>query len=241
LSRRYERPAPRVAQIDTLLRDANPTWRELQGRQNVLDLRDAQQEGRAIEDRPDPKKARAAVERRATATYELLVRYRAALTTGSIKALDYRVLVFCERLRRQNRGKLPGPKNKALLPRRRRGRTEDRHFKLLIYLAVIEEIAKRGGRRGATIPALRFVADRFAKSYELVRRIYYDRSPEWRHDVAATLALRACMAIGDHPKTICPPSECAPVVQQRSAPETQALKALHIWRARFAAYMSRVD
>jgi hypothetical protein len=230
----YERPPRRPAPVEKLLGDASPTWRERQGRPSVLDLRDAAQAGRVIEDRPDPKKAKAVAERHATATFELLRRYREARKTGSLGALDPRVVIFCERLRRQNRGKLPGAKNKALLPRRRRGRTEDRHFKLLIHLAVSEEI-KRGAGHGATDAALKLVADRFAKSYPLVRGIFYDRSPERLHDVEMTLALRECIALADQPKTICRTPEQNPATKQDPVAETQGLKALDAWLARSAA------
>jgi hypothetical protein len=191
LSRRYERPARPPALIADLLRDANPTWRERQGRPNLLELRDAHSLGRPIEDRPDPMRAQDVAERCANATAELLRLYREARKDGLLGELDYRVRFFCERLKLQNRGKLPGAKNKALRPRRRRGPEEDEHFKLLIHLAVLDEIAKRGGKRGAVKQALESVAERYARSRQTVRGIYYDRSPEWQRDVELALALRA--------------------------------------------------
>jgi hypothetical protein len=217
------------------LRDANPTCRELQGRPNVLDVRDATQAGSVIEDQPDPVKGQVVADRRANATAELLRHYREARKAGLLGELDCRVRFFVERLKRQNRGKLPGAKNKALLPRRRRGRPKDQHFKLLIYLAVIEEIDKRGDGHGATVAALNSVADRFAKSYQLVRGIFYDRSPEWLHDVEMTLALRECIPFADQPKTICRSPEQHPETKQDPVAKTQGLKALHAWLARFAA------
>jgi hypothetical protein len=181
----------RLYYIDELLRDANPTQRELEGRPNVRDEYDAQFAGRPIDTSPDTKKAKRIADRRADAIAELLRLYSGARKAGSLATLDYRVHLFCERLKKQNRGKLPGPKNKTLLPRRRRGPQPSRSFKKMeIYLAVHDEIVERGGKRGEITNAIKAVAGRFYRSYELVRSIYYDRDPEWLLTVAATLELR---------------------------------------------------
>jgi hypothetical protein len=170
--------------ISLLLRDARPTARELEGRPNVLDVRDALQAGREIDDAPDPRKAREAARARDLACAELVRLYREAKTARALDKLRVDARFFVERLIRINGGKLP----KLRLPP---GRPRDRLDKgLVVYLAVLQELDALGPGRGNKTKAIETVARRHNRSQQDVRDIFYNRHPEWRETVRLELALR---------------------------------------------------
>jgi hypothetical protein len=185
-----ERPL-RAARLVMLLRDARPTKRELDGRPNILDLRDG------VADVPDPRKAREAKLRRNRAIHELTAVYRDAKKTGQLGRLDADIRFFVEGLIRANSGKLPKP---------RIGRPRDRYHglrRILIYLRIQDELAARNPaprKLGETLKAiakdLKITSEETGGitirsiSYAEIREIYYDRSGEFRDAVKANVAMR---------------------------------------------------
>ena len=149
-------------EVATLLRDAEPTWAEIEGQPN--------------------RRKRVENERaRDHAIDELVLMYRDAAKRGALARLDPRVAIFCERLKDRNAGRLPRPKG---------GRPTDPHRRLLIEMTVIEAIEAEGRKRGAVERAMRQAAERFGIKYRRVREIHYDRDPDWKRDVRVSWALR---------------------------------------------------
>jgi hypothetical protein len=91
-------PEPLIA---ALLRDARPTACELEGRPNLLDLRDAQREGREINDTPDPRKGREAVRARDLARAELVWLYRKAKRAHTLDKFQPDARFFIKDLMRE--------------------------------------------------------------------------------------------------------------------------------------------
>jgi hypothetical protein len=107
--------------------------------------------------------------------------YNDAEKAGRIQELDFDVRMFCEDLKKRNRGRLPKPKG---------GRPTAEHRRLLIAVHVEEEIEARGRKWGSVEEALKEVAKRDGAAERYVRNIYNDREPEWRRAVAVELAWR---------------------------------------------------
>jgi hypothetical protein len=126
--------------IDVLLRDAQPTVRELEGRPNVAVVRDARQAGREIYDTPDPRKARETARARDLAHAELVRLFRDAKKHG-LDEIRVDVRFFVENLIRANGGKLP----KLSLPP---GRPRNWHQMMAVHLAVLEELDALGPGHG---------------------------------------------------------------------------------------------
>jgi hypothetical protein len=177
--------------IAVLLRDARPTARELEGRPNILDLRDGVADGR------DPRKAREAKLRRNLAIHKLTAIWRDAEAAGQLGRLPDDIRFFVEGLKRASGGKLPKP---------RIGRPRDRHHSLrriLIDLRMQDEPAACNPAPRKLQDTLKAVAKNLnitseetggitimAVSYAEIREIYYDHSPEFRDAVKATVAMR---------------------------------------------------
>jgi hypothetical protein len=151
-----------LPEIPVLLRDANPTYDQ-------------------IEDETDSPKRRERKRAHDFAIDCLTKMYRRAEKRGQISQLNFRVRLFCKRLMERNHGRLPDPKG---------GRPTDEHRRLLIAVHVREAISSRGGKRGAVKQALDQVAEDDGVSYEYVREIHYDRDPEWQRGVDVELACR---------------------------------------------------
>jgi hypothetical protein len=166
-----------------LLRDARPTARELKGRRPWVEVRNARNEGRDIEDKPNLRKAREAARARDIARAELLHLYLDARKTRQLTRLDPEIRILVEDLIRANGGKLP----RLTLPP---GRPSNLHQKMVIHLAVLRELEVVGRKRGAVGKAIASVALRYKKSPEVVRDIFYNRQPLWLKAVKLSLALR---------------------------------------------------
>jgi hypothetical protein len=199
-------------ELAVVLRDAQPTWREIKGEKNVHKRR----------------------ERRAlaiSARDELIKMHRDAEKRGALAQLDIRVRNFYEaekaRNRTHHRARLPKPKGKG-------GRPMDQHHRLLLVVKVHEEIdrlracqhvspdaagrqthrsarrlvqihematADRRNRRGRVKLALTRVAARSGLSYDRLRDIYYVRdlkramAGEFHRALAVEFHRRRCHAL----------------------------------------------
>lgn len=151
-----------LPEISTLLRDAEPTWNEIRGE-------------------PDARKRRAAKRRRDIAIDELVTLFREYNEQKRLNAVDPRVLLFCNELKKQNGHQLP---------KRRGGRPVDMHRRLLIAVSVIDAVEQRGDLRNKVEPALAEVAAKFNVTSRTVRDIYYDRDPDWMFELNAEMSRR---------------------------------------------------
>jgi hypothetical protein len=151
--------------LDLLLRDAQPTWREVAGE-------------------PDARKRRKNERARDLATDKLLAIYRDHERQGSLRELDIRVWNFCEGLKQRNEG---------VLPKKKGGRPSEDDAELLIAVAVAvaEAVASQTGKRKNLTRAIKQVSERVHKAETTVRDVYYRRDPEWQRDINAKLARRA--------------------------------------------------
>ena len=162
MPRRWNRKGQKyIPEIEILLRNASPTWLEIEGEL-------------------DPIKRRVHERERDIARDELMRMYRDWLR--GVSPIDFRVRVSCERWIAKNGSHLPRPLNT--------GRPPDKHRRLLIAVHVKEAIEASGGKRGSVEAALLEVARREGVSYDYVRDIHYDRDPECRRIVAVELARR---------------------------------------------------
>lgn len=154
----------KIRTIPVLLRDAQPTWHEIDGE-------------------PNPRKRRHA---RDSARATLMRMGRDAEKRGALAQLDIRIRNFLEREkvrnRRGHRKRLPKPKGGRPLG--------NRVVRLLLAVEVHEAIEAHGKKRGSVGSALSEVAGRRGVSSNYLREIHYDRDPEWRRDVKAELARR---------------------------------------------------
>jgi hypothetical protein len=144
-------------------------------------LRDAQPTFNEIEGEPDVRKRRERERARDFAIGKLLKMHRDAEKQGSLNQLDLQVRMFCDAHKARNAGVLPKSKG---------GRPLDEHRRLSIAVHVHEAIEARGRKRGSVEEALREVAERDCVSYDHVRDIYHDPDPEWQSTVAAELSRR---------------------------------------------------
>jgi hypothetical protein len=146
--------------LSALLRDAQPTWREIDGEPNSRKRRER--------------------ERARVSAFEVLMRmYREAEARGSLHRLDPRVRNCIEGERARSGGHLPKPKGGAP--------TGKRHHRLLLAVKVREEIEACGKKR-VTDAVLRNVAEQMGVSYDYLKRIHYDRDPEFGLAVKAERA-----------------------------------------------------
>lgn len=157
-----------------LLRDAQPTYREIEGE-------------------PEPRKRRQAERARDLAIDRLIKMYREAKKAGKLGQLDFRVRTFCEELKKRNHGQLPKAKG---------GRPTAEHRRLLIAVHLQSAIERRGEKHGSKEQAFKEIAanddlfdqrrrsPQWATRYEYVKEIYYDSDPDFRRAVAVELDLR---------------------------------------------------
>jgi hypothetical protein len=123
----YYRP-----EIPTLLRDAQPLPKELEGDSDKQSKKDAER-------------------RRDIATDELIKLYRDPEDMAQLSASDrLGVRIFCEQLKRRNRGKLPAPRG---------GRPDNDHDQMLIAVKVEEALAAQRGKRKNVTIAIKQVHD----------------------------------------------------------------------------------
>jgi hypothetical protein len=164
-ARRKYRP-----EISTLLRDAQPLAKGLEGESDKQSKKDAER-------------------RRDIATDELIKLYRHAENMAQLSPTDRLcVRVFCEQLKRRNGGKLPLPRG---------GRPGNDHEQMLIAVKVEETLAaQRGNRKNVTL-AIKQVHDtlaidgkRFFVPTSRIRDIHY----RYRSDPERKRALRAELA-----------------------------------------------
>jgi hypothetical protein len=156
-------------ELPILLRDAQPTWNELDGE-------------------PSAHKRRERIRARDSATDDLMKRYRDAESRGAIAGLDIGIRNFCEGLKARNRGRLPKPRG---------GRPAAKDHRFLIAVEVQEAIELRGRSYGSVEQALKDVSERRNLSYDYVRDTYYGPDREWRLAVKAEVALRKYEAAVD--------------------------------------------
>ncbi len=160
-----------VPELGLLLRDAMPTWSELEG------------ETSARKRRKNERACDLAID-------ELLSMYRDHARRGKIRELDPRVRIFCEQLMQLNGG---------VLPKRKGGRpSADKHRNLLIAVAVEEALAAQKGKRRNVRRAIQHVSDtldiagkRVHMPAATIRDIYYRPDPEWQRAIKVEMARRA--------------------------------------------------
>jgi hypothetical protein len=164
-----------VSHVAVLLRDAQPTWRE---------LHPIHRNGKS-----DIHKQRECIHACKLAADELLKMYWTAKRHGTMAQLDIRVRNFCERMKAGNGGVLPKPKG---------GRPTDVRHRFLIAVEVQEARDTRGRKYGSLEQALQEVSKRRKISYDHVKDSYDGRGArfvfipfkEWRLAVKAEVALR---------------------------------------------------
>ena len=144
-------------------------------------LRDAQPTRAQIAGEPDARKRHENERARDLAAGRLTKMCREAEKRREIEQLDFPVRMFCEELKKRNRGRLPKTKG---------GRPTSEHRRLLIAADVHEAIERRGRKRGSVEWALNEVAQQHNTTYQYVREIHYQDDPNWRRTVAAELAAR---------------------------------------------------
>jgi hypothetical protein len=148
-------------ELSTELRDAQPTWHEIDGER-------------------DPRKRHERIARARSAREVLMRMGRDAEKRGSLHRLDPRVRNFIEGEKARNGGCLPEPKGGKPL-----GHRNNKRF--LLAIKVHEAIKARGKKRGSVEGALNEVAERERVSYDRLREIYYDSDPR---DVEIELSRR---------------------------------------------------
>jgi hypothetical protein len=161
-----------VPSLATLIRDAQPTYSEIDGE-------------------PDIKKRTANERRRDIARDEILRRYKEAETAGRLDTLDRAILDLCEEWRRQNGG---------VLPRRKGGAPADPHWRMMAFLAAREAVeAGKIDKRGL-LASLRALAERSGVEFDSIKGIYYDRDPMWLCEVKVELHRRERAAQAGFPE-----------------------------------------
>ena len=164
MPKRRKGPALLLPPLEILLRNAQPTWREITGE-------------------ADPHKRRAAELARVSARAELMRMYRKAKKMGAVTTLPHDVRVFCQDLEKYD------PAGAALAAAARTGAPDQSHQRLRIAVRVVEENKARGSKRGDVEAAIRAVAKEFGMGYDRVRKIYYDPRPGWRRAIAVSLKM----------------------------------------------------
>lgn len=179
--------------IEDLLRDAQPTAREFEGRRPWIEVLNAQREGREIDDRPDPRKAREAAQACHIARVKLVRLYRNEKKARRLSQLRPDVRSLVEDLIRSSGGKLPRLK----LPP---GRPRNLQEKMLMHLAVLQELEAVGCNHGNISKAIKSVAGRYGRRHQVVRDIYYNRHQDWLKALNLTMALREALQAPRLPK-----------------------------------------
>lgn len=121
---------------------------------------------------------------------ELLRMYGQAERVSDLQGLDPDVRLFCEDLKRANGGTLPARKG---------GRPKDDQRRLMICRKVQARVNTGEG----LVDAINNVAAAECPplSYEAIRGIWFDPSPEWKRDKHVTLAIQA-LQTGVAPRSI---------------------------------------
>jgi hypothetical protein len=156
-------------ELPILLRDTQPTWREIDGE-------------------PNAHKRRERIRARDSAIDELMKIYRDAEKRGVLAQLDIRVRNFCEVLKSRHGGRLPKPKG---------GRPPDERGRFSLALEVEQTRDATGKKRGSIEQALKDVSQRRKLSYDYVRDVYYGPDRMWRLAIKAELALKKYEAAVD--------------------------------------------
>ncbi len=155
-----------IPSLPFLLRDAQPTYWELEGE-------------------PDARRRKENERRRDVARDELLRRYVEAEAASQLDELPRSIRELVEDWRRENGGELP---------RRKGGAPADPHWRMSIHLAAKQAVDSGVHEGRGAIASLEALADEACLSYESVRGVYYDKDPEWRRAVKAEIARRECEA-----------------------------------------------
>jgi hypothetical protein len=154
-----------VREFAALVRDALPTWREIEGE-------------------PDARLRKQAERKRDIAIDELVTIYRDHKKRGQLDKLPPIVRIFCEQLKHQGCGKLPARKG---------GRPPDEHKKLLIAAEVAEALAT-GKRVKQAVwhvhEAFVFKGKRCEVPEKTIRDYYYDCMRNDRRALEVSLAWR---------------------------------------------------
>jgi hypothetical protein len=167
--------------IKLLLQEKTPSGKIISSR--VIDgksrdlfvlLRDARTTKREIDDAPTLRKRSEMLRARDSAIEILMRMYRDAEKRGSLARLDMRVRNLIEGIKAGNDGRLPMARGGAPTGRG--------HCRLLLAVQVREAIAAQGKKR-LTDAVLRNVAEQKGVGYDYLKRIHYDRDPEWGLDV----------------------------------------------------------
>jgi hypothetical protein len=154
---------PKTRELSVLLRDAKPTWHEIEGE-------------------PSARKRS-----RDSAINELIKIGQTGMHRGEkLGALDLcRIRNFCNDLGRNRKIRMRG------LPKRNGGRPKESPARLRLAVAIWEAIEtnrkKPENEREKASSVLEKVAHRLHKKLSYVREVYYDRDPEWRPAVEAEL------------------------------------------------------
>ena len=159
-----------ISEFAVLLRDAQPTWHEIEGE-------------------PDPRKRRENRRARDIAIDQLVTIFAECERRGQLHELPPEGQILYKQWKRQHGGELP---------RRKGGRPTDEHKKLWIAVSVAEALAAQAGKRKSVTQAIRHVHEtlifnekRCVVPEATIRDYYYDPDPEWRRAFKAELAWRA--------------------------------------------------
>jgi hypothetical protein len=163
-------PKPFEPLLPILLRDAMPTWFEIEGEK-------------------DTRKRKANELKRDKATAELMRLYRRANAAGKLRQLDVQVRHFCEKVIKCDKARAEAA-GKA-----RTGAPDQSDCRMKIAVAVALEIEARDGQHGCVEAALKAVAVRFKREYAAVRKIHYETDPDWRRALKASIAMRKLEAL----------------------------------------------
>jgi hypothetical protein len=161
--RKGEKYTPKIS---ILLRDAQPTWQEIDGE-------------------PDPKKSLETERRRDIGIDELITIYRESKRGGRV---DPRVELFCKLLKKRNGGKLP--RRKGGRP------PDEHKKLLIAVAVAEALAAQTGKRKSVTQAVRHvhktFVFNRkpLTVPEATIRDYYYDSDPEWQEAIKVELACR---------------------------------------------------
>jgi hypothetical protein len=153
-----ERGNREVFDLATLLRDAQPTRRE-------------------IADEADPRRRKERQRAYELARDALVRMYLEAEAEGRLAQLDPAVRDICHQWKEVGGGKLQRPKGGALA---------DEHWRMMLHMAVRQRL--EGTAPQKVTGAIRRVAEESGRSYEAVRTIWYDPDPEWQRAANADWA-----------------------------------------------------
>jgi hypothetical protein len=148
-----------IPEIAVLLRDAQPTLREIEGE-------------------PDLRKRQNNIRNRDIAVDELVTIFRDHEKQDRLDELPAEVQIRCKKWKQQNGGRLP---------RRKGGRPTDEQKKIWIAVSVAEALRAQTGKRKSVTQAVRHVHEtlifngkRRTVPVPTIRDYYYDPDSEWR-------------------------------------------------------------